>query len=112
MNVDLNTNIDIVKRDEQRYLRRFDSWHSHLSDLETALAGKDKDIDDDEIDKVFYYLSGDISLLENYLENDKEVLRLIHIIDEVAQDIGHLDTWYEYTNTDKTLGRIRKKYNK
>ena len=110
MNVDLNTNIDIVKADEQRYLRRFDSWHSHLSDLETALAGKD--IDDDEIDKLFYYLSSDISLLENYLENDKEVLRLIHIIDEVAQDIGHLDTWHAYSNTDSTLRRIRKKYNK
>jgi transcriptional regulator NrdR family protein len=105
MHVDLNTNIDIVKRDEQRYLRRYDSWHKHLSDLETALAGKD--IDDDEINKVFYYLSSDISMLQNYLENDKEVLRLLHIIDEVAQDIGHLDTWHEYSNTDHTLGRIR-----
>jgi hypothetical protein len=110
MNVDLNTNIEIVKRDKQRYLRRYNSWHSHLSDLETALAGKD--IDDDEINKVFYYLSGDISMLENYLENDKEVLRLIHIIDDVAQDIGHLDTWHEYSNKDYTLGRIRNKYNK
>jgi hypothetical protein len=110
MHVDLNTNIDIVKTDEQRYLRRYNSWHSHLSDLETALAGKD--IDDDEINKVFYYLSSDISMLQNYLENDEEVLRLIHIIDEVAQDIGHLDTWHEYTNTDNTLRRIRNKYNK
>ena len=110
MNVDLNTNIDIIKRDKQRYLRRYDSWHNHLSDLETALAGKD--IDDDEINEVFYYLSCDIISLQNYLENDKEVLRLIHIIDEVAQDIGHLDTWHEYSNTDHTLGRIRNKYKK
>ena len=110
MNVDLNTNIDRIKADEQRYLRRYDSWHTHLSDLETALAGTD--IDDDEIDKLFYYLSCDISMLKDYLENDKEVLRLIHIIDEVAQDIGHLDTWHEYSNTDYTLRRIRNKYNK
>jgi hypothetical protein len=110
MNVDLNTDVDMVKTSKQRYLRRYDSWHNHLSDLETALAGKD--IDDDEIDKLFYYLSGDISLLHDYLENDKEVLRLIHIFDEVAQDIGHLDTWHKYSNTDNTLGRIRNKYNK
>jgi hypothetical protein len=110
MHVDLNTNIDRIKADEQRYIRRYDSWHNHLSDLETALSGKD--IDDDEIDKVFYYLSCDISMLQNYLENDKEVLRLLHIIDEVAQDIGHLDTWHEYSNKDYTLGRIRNKYKK
>ena len=90
MNVDLNTNIDIVKADKKRYLRRFDSWHSHLSDLETALAGKDKDIDDDEIDKVFYYLSSDISLLENYLENDKEVLRLIHKLTKLLKILDTL----------------------
>jgi hypothetical protein len=100
----------MVKTSKQRYLRRYNSWHSHLSDLETALAGKD--IDDDEINKLFYYLSGDISLLKDYLENDKEVLRLIHIMDEVAQDIGHLDTWHEYSNADNTLRRIRNKYNK
>ena len=110
MHVDLNTNIDRIKADEQRYLRRYDSWHTHLSDLETELSGTD--IDDDEIDKLFYYLSCDISKLQNYLENDKEVLRLIHIIDEVAQDIGHLDTWHDYSNTDYTLRRIRNKYNK
>jgi len=110
MHVDLNTNVERIKADEQRYSRRYDSWHNHLSDLETALAGKD--IDDDEINEVFYYLSCDILNLQNYLENDKEVLRLLHIIDEVAQDIGHLDTWHEYSNTDLTLGRIRNKYKK